>query len=92
MQTLIATLVVFVAVMAAMAIGVIFSGRRLSGSCGGVPGKDCTCSDADRKACEVRALQVKAQQIEALDEEVGDDGRRRLSVWNDDREREDTLR
>lgn len=53
MQTLIATFVLFVVVMAAMAIGVMIHGRRLKGSCGG-PGADCPCDDAARESCEVK--------------------------------------
>lgn len=52
MQTLIATFVFFVVVMAVMAIGVMVHGRRLKGSCGG-PGADCPCDDAARKSCEL---------------------------------------
>lgn len=49
--------VAFVAVaMAAMAIGVAVTGRRLRGSCGGVGG-DCACEKSgvarDGSACEV---------------------------------------
>ncbi|MEM1032678.1 MAG: hypothetical protein AAF928_18720 [Myxococcota bacterium] len=37
-------------VMAAMALGVIVSGRRLQGSCGG-RGADCQCDARARGAC-----------------------------------------
>ena len=50
MQTLIATLVLFAVVMAAMGIGVMVSGRSLRGSCGGT-GERCDCSAARRRAC-----------------------------------------
>ena len=50
MQILIATLVVFCIVMSAMAVGVIFSNRRLKGSCGGT-GQSCECTLAQRKIC-----------------------------------------
>jgi len=41
----------FVAVlMAAMAVGVIFSNRQLAGSCGGT-GLDCVCEKKDRGEC-----------------------------------------
>ena len=50
MQTFLATLVFFGLAMAAMAVGVIFSNRRLQGSCGGT-GDDCECELAKRKVC-----------------------------------------
>ncbi len=53
MLTLIVTLLFFAIVMAAMAVGVIFSNRRLKGSCGGT-GQDCDCALAQRKACPRR--------------------------------------
>ena len=53
METFAATLVIFVAVLSAMALGVIVQGRRLRGSCGGVGG-DCTCSVLAVRACPIR--------------------------------------
>jgi len=53
MQTLIATLTFFGIIMAAMAVGVIFSNRQLKGSCGGT-GQNCDCALAKRKACPHR--------------------------------------
>ena len=50
MQTFIATIVFFGIVVAAMAVGVIFSNRQLKGSCGGT-GQSCDCALAKRKAC-----------------------------------------
>ena len=50
MQTFIATLLIFAAVMLAMAIGVIATGRRLRGSCGGT-GRGCECDEAARAEC-----------------------------------------
>ena len=54
MDTFIATLLLFAAVMAAMGIGVMVSGRQLKGSCGGT-GKDCTCDDEARRNCALKA-------------------------------------
>ena len=53
MDTLLATIVLFAAIMAAMAVGVLFSGRRLRGSCG-VTGEDCACDEEARRACALR--------------------------------------
>jgi hypothetical protein len=53
MDTFFATLLIVAAVMAAMAIGVVVSGRQLRGSCGGI-GKDCECDDEARRACALR--------------------------------------
>lgn len=50
MQTFIASLIFFCLIAAAMAVGVIFSNRRLRGSCGGT-GEDCSCSAPEQKAC-----------------------------------------
>jgi hypothetical protein len=50
MGTYLATLLLFAAVMLAMAVGVLATGRRLRGSCGGT-GLDCSCDDAAREEC-----------------------------------------
>ncbi len=50
MQTLLATFLIFGVVMLLLATGVIVSGRRLRGSCGGT-GEDCSCDDAKQKDC-----------------------------------------
>lgn len=50
METFIAALAVFALVMLAMALGVMVSGRRLRGSCGGV-GEACRCDEAARATC-----------------------------------------
>ena len=53
MQTFLATFLFFVAVMAAMAIGVMVHGRRLKGSCGGTGG-DCPCDEPAQQECELK--------------------------------------
>jgi len=54
METFFATLLFFGAAMAAMGIGVMVTGRRLKGSCGGT-GKDCACDDEARRSCALKA-------------------------------------
>jgi hypothetical protein len=50
MSTLLTTIAVMALMMLAMALGVLVSGRRLKGSCGGIGG-DCECDAAGRAAC-----------------------------------------
>ncbi|MCE2390601.1 MAG: DUF539 domain-containing protein [Proteobacteria bacterium] len=50
MSTFFATLMLVAAAMAAMAVGAIFAGRALRGSCGGQR-KDCHCTLAERRIC-----------------------------------------
>jgi hypothetical protein len=54
METFLATLAFFAATTGAMAVGVIFSGRSLRGSCGGT-GKDCVCDDEAKRECQLKA-------------------------------------
>jgi uncharacterized protein len=42
---LLSTLAVFAAVMLAMALGVMLTGRRLRGSCGGIASGSCVCKE-----------------------------------------------
>jgi hypothetical protein len=53
------TLTVFAMAMAAMAVGVIFSNRRLHGSCGG-SGDDCVCEIEKRRACHAKNQMLAA--------------------------------
>ena len=53
MQTFLASFLLFAAIMAAMAIGVMVHGRRLRGSCGGLGG-DCPCDEAARETCKLK--------------------------------------
>lgn len=56
MATLAISFVVLLAVMAAMAIGVILQGKPLKGSCGGIAslgmGQACDICGGDTKKCE----------------------------------------
>lgn len=51
MTVVVLTVGFFAIAMAAMALGVILSNRRLHGSCGGVGGDDCLCEIEKRRAC-----------------------------------------
>ncbi len=62
MMTFLLTLALIAVVMGAMAIGVVISGKRLRGSCGGVEGSDC--------ACEQRGL-PKPAECERRDAALG---------------------
>ncbi len=53
MITILATLVVFGAVVFAMSVGVLVQGKRLRGSCGG-SGEDCSCSPLAARECRLR--------------------------------------
>ena len=50
MTTVLLTIGVLGAVMLGMALGVIFAGKTLRGSCGGV-GTACDCNDAKKATC-----------------------------------------
>ena len=57
MNTLLFTLGLFGLAMVGMSVGVIFSDKRLQGSCGGPGSEDCLCEIEKRRACarEARA-------------------------------------
>ncbi len=56
MTVFILTLVIVILVALAMSIGVIISGRRLQGSCGGVGSGDCACEAAGKPVCEAKRV------------------------------------
>ncbi|MBJ93687.1 MAG: hypothetical protein CMP23_04345 [Rickettsiales bacterium] len=51
-MVLLVTIVAVALLMCLMAIGVLFGGRRLRGSCGGVGGVDCICDENGRPIIE----------------------------------------
>ena len=57
MDTFVAALIVFALAMLAMAVGVLLSGRRLRGSCGG-DGEACRCDASARAACALTKRQA----------------------------------
>jgi hypothetical protein len=59
MQTFLATLALMAVLMLAMGVGVIVTGRRLRGSCGGVGGPACECDPAERATCRRTKAQAR---------------------------------
>jgi len=60
MTTFILAIALMGTAMAAMAIGVILSNRRLHGSCGG-SGDDCVCEIEKRRACHAQKKMLAAR-------------------------------
>lgn len=56
MQTVVAAFALLGVVMAAMAVGVIFSNKRLKGSCG----RECPCTEEARRDCALAGEQGRA--------------------------------
>jgi len=52
MTTLLLTIVLIALIMLAMAVGVIVSGRRLRGSCGGSAACQCRADGVDPSLCD----------------------------------------
>jgi len=55
MEILLLTLAMVAVLMLVMAVGVVFGGKPLKGSCGGVGGPECVCEAAGKPpgtACE----------------------------------------
>lgn len=72
------TLLVFVIAMAGMAVGVMISGRRLQGSCGGEGGGACLC----KPGSEPRDCPKKSAPPEAT--ASASTAQRGLNVLNDE--------
>lgn len=70
MTTILVTFGVFGVAMAAMAVGVILSDRKLHGSCGGPGSDDCLCEIEKRRACSAakHMEQLLARRGIVLDE------------------------
>jgi len=63
LATFILAFAIFVAAVAGMAAGLVLSGRRIEGSCGGlnkVPGVGSDCGGACRRPCRRRRAMQKA--------------------------------
>ena len=53
MATLLATRLLCGLLMTAMAVGVMFQGKALKGSCGGT-GTGCPCTEDEKRACAAK--------------------------------------
>lgn len=51
MTTILLSIGVLGAVMLGMAVGAIFAGKALRGSCGGIGGKSCECGPEKKAEC-----------------------------------------
>jgi hypothetical protein len=56
METVFASVALIGIVMAGMAVGVIFSNRKLRGSCG----RECECAEETRRECALAEAAAKA--------------------------------
>lgn len=67
MMTLLLTLVIFLGAVLLLAGIAVLTGRVLKGSCGGVAGEACVCSDQGRPrgSCEVDVVEQPLIRIEA---------------------------
>lgn len=64
------TIGAFGLIMIAMAVGVIFQGKALKGSCGGV-GNSCACDEAGEPVCDARREAVaEASDASAASEDA----------------------
>lgn len=60
--TILTTIGVFALLIGAMAIGVIVSGKRLRGSCGGT-GTNCECAESKQRTCEKKKGQLSPEEV-----------------------------
>lgn len=63
MGTILATTAIMGTIMAIMAVGVMFGGSPLKGSCGGKGGPECICDAFERAKCKKRKDARKALGI-----------------------------
>ena len=61
-KMMILTVGIFGLIMLVMAVGVIFQGKTLHGSCGGV-GSSCACEDAGEPVCESKRARDAAAGV-----------------------------
>jgi len=68
LATFILAFAIFVAAVAGMAAGLVLTGRRIEGSCGGlnnVPGVESDCGGACRRPCARRRREMRKAAGEA---------------------------
>jgi len=73
MEQFIATFIAFVVVMMGMSVGVVFMGRAIQGSCGGIGAGDaededsgcdfCGNSEEDQQSCKRRKKRAEAKAL-----------------------------
>lgn len=74
MSTIIATIGFMAFLMLAMAVGVIFRGKALKGSCGGIGG-ECLCLDEGQQgACAIKGRRYDDEPRPNLTPRAADDG------------------
>lgn len=72
MSTVIATIAFMGMLMLAMAVGVIFRGKALKGSCGGIGG-ECLCLDAGQQgACAIKGRNYEDERPDMTAREADD--------------------
>ncbi len=69
MATFLVTFTFVAIAMILMAVGVIFSDRKLKGSCGGNGGDDCVCEIEKRRACHAHKEMLR-RKLERDDVQV----------------------
>lgn len=74
MSTIIATIGFMAFLMLAMAVGVIFRGKALKGSCGGIGG-ECLCLDTGTQgACAIKGRKYDDEGGPRLERREAEDG------------------
>jgi len=74
MTTIFAAICLMAFLMLAMAVGVIFQGKALKGSCGGIGG-ECLCLDAGQQgACAIKGRKYDADERPNMSARQADDG------------------
>ena len=73
LPTIVLTVIIFGLAAAAMAVGVMVAGKRLSGSCGGLGGGSCECTPEKQAQCKKRGDEHHAHAHAASGDDEEDD-------------------